>query len=95
VNPRAQARRLRYQRNKKKPACNQAGFFGEKVRLNFGNGDRRRRADLNAALAAQALFFIHRDRFAFLHFEHTHRANIDALFVASALFGIDFYLPGH
>jgi hypothetical protein len=63
--------------------------------LGFGDDDCRRGANLDAALAAQALILIDGDGFAILHLENAGWTNIDALFIPGALVSVDFYSPGH
>jgi hypothetical protein len=63
--------------------------------LDFGYDNCAGRADLDAALAAEAFLFIDRDCLAFLQLKDAHRTNIDTLFVPGALFVIDYHLPGH
>jgi len=53
------------------------------------------RADLDAALATEALFSIHRYGFSVLHFEDLDRADVHALFAASAFFLIDGGIKSH
>jgi hypothetical protein len=65
------------------------------VGLNFGYGDGPGRADLDAALAPQALVLGYHNGLAFLHFKDTHRTHINALFIARAFVRIHFHAPRH
>jgi hypothetical protein len=63
--------------------------------LGFSNRDGSGRADLNAALAAQALILIRHTRLVILHLKDAYGTNVDAFFVPGAFVGIHFDTKTH
>jgi hypothetical protein len=70
-------------------------FGKSKKFLSFGNRDGAGRADLDAALAAQALIFIRHTRLVILHLKDADGANVNAFFVPGAFIGIHFNSKTH
>jgi hypothetical protein len=64
-------------------------------RLDLFDGNGVFFANLNAALASEALFSVDGHGFAVLHFENFNRTDIHAFFTAGAFFFIDSRIKGH
>jgi hypothetical protein len=81
----------------KNPGLLEAGirFLRKKLWLSFSHRDGPRRADLYAALTAQALVLGYHDCFFILHFKDAGRTNVDAFFVTGAFVDVHFHTPRH
>jgi hypothetical protein len=65
------------------------------VRLSLFDRDSVFRANLDAALASEALFGVCRKRLAVPHFKNFNGADIDAFFTTNAFFFIDGGIKSH